>query len=219
MTAMHTLLLVPTQFERRAIETVVAPALGRDDRLELCGFGPVAAAARTAELLALHRPERVVLAGIAGSLDDGLAPGVACSFTRVACFGVGVGARDDFLPAGVLGWPQWQGDPHDGSPPIGDVIECAAGAPGPGDRLLLTACAASARQDDVRARLRCFPDAVAEDMEGFAVAFACRLRGVPVAIVRGISNRAGDRDQSRWHSAAALQAAGELARHVIAEAP
>jgi len=218
MPKMRTLLLVPTQFERQSIDAVVSPSLGPDDQVELCGFGPVAAAARTAALLARHRPNRVVLVGIAGRLDDGLVLGSAYRFTQVACFGVGVGSRDDFLPAGTLGWPQWPGDVGDGSPPIGDAIDCSAGATA-ADRLLLTACAASASADDVQARIRCFPDAMAEDMEGFAVAFACRLHGVPLAIVRGISNSAGDRDQARWHSAAALRAAGELARHVIAEAP
>jgi futalosine hydrolase len=219
MHVMRTLLLVPTQFERRIVEAVVASALGPDDRLELCGFGPVAAAARTAVLLARHRPDRVVLVGIAGTLDDALVLGSAHRFTRAACFGVGVGAHENFLPAGMLGWPQWPGDAQDGSPPLGDVIDCGCAATGGVAGLLLSACAASASPDDVRARRRCFPDAVAEDMEGFAVAFACRLEGVPVAIVRGISNAAGDRDQSRWHSAAALASAGELARHVIAEAP
>ena len=55
-------------------------------------------------------------------------------------------------------------------------------------------------------------------MEGFAVALACRLRGVPVGIIRGISNTAGDRDTSRWQVAAAVEAAGRLALHVMAEA-
>jgi futalosine hydrolase len=59
---------------------------------------------------------------------------------------------------------------------------------------------------------------VAEDMEGFAVAMACRLRGVPLDIVRGISNTAGDRDASRWQVAAALEAAGRLAVQIVEEA-
>ena len=55
-------------------------------------------------------------------------------------------------------------------------------------------------------------------MEGFAVAFACRLRGVPVDIVRGISNTAGDRDKSHWQVTAALEAAGRLTLQIMAEA-
>jgi nucleoside phosphorylase len=44
-----------------------------DAAAELCGFGIVAAAARTAQLLAAQRPEKVFLVGIAGRLDDRLA--------------------------------------------------------------------------------------------------------------------------------------------------
>lgn len=64
--------------------------------VELCGFGIVAAAARTAQLLAALRPERVILVGIAGGLDDRLAIGEATLFDSVACHGIGVGSG---------GWP------------------------------------------------------------------------------------------------------------------
>ncbi len=158
-----------------------------------------------------------MLVGIAGRLDDRLALAAAYRFQQVGCFGIGVGSRDDFISAGALGWLQWPGSSAGGSPAIGDVIACATeGSAKPRADLLLTACAASATADDVLARKRVFPTAVAEDMEGFAVAFACRLAGVPCEIVRGISNTAGDRDQSRWQTAAALHAAGDLAVQVIA---
>jgi futalosine hydrolase len=44
-------------------------------------------------------------------------------------------------------------------------------------------------------------------MEGFAVALAARAFGVRLSVVRGISNVAGDRDQSRWRMREALTAA------------
>jgi nucleoside phosphorylase len=40
---------------------------------------------------------------------------------------------------------------------------------------------------------------------------------VPVGIIRGISNMAGDRDTSRWQVATSLEAAGRLALQVMAE--
>jgi futalosine hydrolase len=49
------------------------------------------------------------------------------------------------------------------------------------------------------------------------VALACLLGGVPLGIVRGISNDAGDRDKSRWQIPAALTAAAELALRILAE--
>lgn len=217
------LILVPTALERRSLDPILAPAVATGCRVALCGFGPVAAAARTAQLLAEHVPERVLLVGIAGRLDDRLALGAAYRFEQVACFGIGVGSGGEFVPAGALGWQQWPGD-ADGTAPqigdqIGDLISCAAVGMVGGGRadLLLTVCAAAASAEDVRLRRHAFPAATAEDMEGFAVAFACRLRGVPVDIVRGISNTAGDRDKSHWQVAAALEAAGRLALQSLAE--
>jgi futalosine hydrolase len=208
------LVLVPTAGERR----VLAPALGEAVTIELCGFGPVASAARTAVLVARHAPARVLLAGIAGRFDERLAVGSASLFSEVACFGIGAGTGTTFEPAAALGWLQWPGDPPGDEAAIGDVIACGpmpATAPHAAG-LLLTACAASADAADVAARRRLFPEAVAEDMEGFGVALACRLAGVPLAIVRGISNDAGDRDKGRWHIGPALEAAAALARTVIA---
>jgi futalosine hydrolase len=218
------LILVPTEMERRILDPILAPAAGSGCHVALCGFGPVSAAARTAHLLAEHVPERVLLVGIAGRLDDRLALGAAYRFERVACFGVGAGSGGEFVPAGALGWQQWPGDADGTAPPIGDqigdLISCQAGGTAGGGRaeLLLTVCAAASSAEDVRLRRHAFPAATAEDMEGFAVAFACRLRGVPVDIVRGISNTAGDRDKSHWQVADALEAAGRLALQIMAEA-
>ena len=222
------LILVPTEMERRILAPILAPVMAQGCHLALCGFGPVAAAARTAQLLAEHAPERVLLVGIAGRLDDRLAVGAAYEFERVACYGVGAGSGGEFVPAGAMGWQQWPGDadgtsPHGGDQ-IGDEISnlmsrTAGGDDGGGRAgLLLTVCAAAASAEEVRLRRETFPAAAAEDMEGFAVAFACRLRGVPVGIIRGISNSAGDRDTSRWLVSAAVEAAGRLALQFMAEA-
>jgi futalosine hydrolase len=211
------LLLVPTAGERRVLEA----ALGDACRIELCGFGPVAAAARTAELLARHSPARVLLAGLAGRIDERLAIGSAYVFSEVACFGIGVGSGSAFETAGGMGWPHWPGDPTGPHRSIGDVIPLARSpsVDGTPAGLLLTACAASADRADVADRRRLFPAAVAEDMEGFGVALACRLAGVPLEIVRGISNAAGDRDHARWAIEPALSAAARLAAGILAWPP
>ncbi len=211
----QSLLLVPTELERGLIAPVVAAACGSSIRVELCGFGPVVAAARAAQLIAEHRPERVLLVGIAGRFAGRLAIGQAYAFERVACHGIGAGTGDAFMPAQEMGWKQWSGAASDATAPIGDSLPCTSGrlpvaAADAQAGLLLSACSASAGEGDVRSRLRLHPDAAAEDMEGFAVAVACRLAGVPLDIVRGISNTAGDRDTSRWKIDAACRAAAEL---------
>jgi len=222
------LILVPTEMERRILAPILAPVMAQGCRVALCGFGPVAAAARTAQLLAQHAPERVLLVGIAGRLDDRLAVGAAYAFERVACYGVGAGSGGEFVPAGAMGWQQWPGDADGtslhGDDPIGDEIggltSYAAGDDDGSGRagLLLTVCAAAASDEDVRLRRQTFPAAVAEEMEGFAVAFACRLRGVPARSTRGTSVTAAGRATSLRLVSAAVEAAGSLALQVLAEA-
>jgi futalosine hydrolase len=213
-----TLVIVPTEPERRLLAPALAGGLGPASRIELCGFGPVAAAARTAALIAAYAPARVLLVGIAGRLDARLDIGAAYRFDRVACYGVGAGSGDGFVPAEALGWSQWPGDPASPAAAVGDVIDLPADVGRvAADGLLLTVCAASATAEDVARRTKLFPAAVAEDMEGFAVALACRLAGVPLTIIRGISNTAGDRDHSRWRVPEALAAAAALASQALEE--
>lgn len=211
------LVLVPTERERGLIEPVLEAACGGQVHLAVCGFGPVVAAARAARLIAEHRPTQVLLVGIAGRFADRLTIGAAYSFARVACHGIGAGSGDAFIPAEPLGWPQWPGEGVDSALRIGDTLPCSSGGPAAAPRagLLLSACSASASEADVSARLRLFPDAVAEDMEGFAVAAACSLGGVPLDIVRGISNTAGDRDLSHWQIDTACRAAAALAATIF----
>ena len=215
---MKTLILIPTDLERRQLSEPLSAALTADDRVELCGFGPIAAAARTADLLAARRPTRVLLVGIAGGLDPQLAVGTACTFSAVGCDGVGAGSGDAFLPAADMGWPQWPGDPPDPEVAVSDVLACGwPNAEPAGESLLLTVCAAAASPAEVAARQGRFPTAVAEDMEGFGVAVACRLARVPLQIVRGLSNWAGNRDVATWQISQALAEAGRLAHSLLKE--
>ena len=206
------LILIPTEPERRCLAPRLAALPPADTAVELCGFGIAAAAARTAQLIAALRPERVILVGIAGRLDDRLALGTATLFERIACHGIGVGSGPAFISAATLGWQQWPGDPGDG-----DELPCAVPDRGdlPRERLLLTVTAAAAGPEDVRLRKAMFPEASAEEMEGFAVALACRLFRIPCTIVRGISNTAGDRDKAHWQIEAPLAAAADLVLRIL----
>ena len=197
----RTLLLVPTALERARLEEFggFPPELAR---VELCGFGPIAPAARTAALIAALGPREVLLVGIAGSYDPQRYPvASALSFGRVAVDGVGAGEGADFRGPRDLGFPQWPGD-MDSTGPIHDELELSSDGP-----LLLTVPAAAGTPEMAERRVQRFPGAAAEDMEGFAVALACYLAQVPFHIVRGISNRVGDRDHGSWRIADALESA------------
>ncbi len=185
--------------------------------MHLAGFGPVAAAARTAALIERLTPQRVLLIGIAGAYDTSRHPvGSALVFDRVALHGVGAGEGADFLGPPALGFPQWpaQGETQ----AIEDELPLAV--PHGIDRvgrapLLLTTTAASATAEQANECLRRFPAAAAEDMEGFAVAFACALAHIPLAIARGISNPVGERNPARWNIPLALAAALRAARGAL----
>ena len=203
------LLLIPTEFERGFVAPLVEQLIADQDvSVAICGFGPVTAAARTAALISEHQPEHVVLVGIAGSYDN-LEVGQAYRFSSVGCHGIGVGTGASFQTAQKMGWAHWTGDQPQG--PIGDVISIDE----QDSAQLLTVCAVSENQTDVNQRRSLFPDAIAEDMEGFAVAMACRLAKTRLTIVRGISNVAGDRDKSGWKIEQAITAAWKLAQQVV----
>jgi len=216
-----TLLLIPTELELRRFLDLggLPPGLAQ---IELCGFGVVAAAARSAQLIARLRPGRVLLVGIAGAYDTVAHPvGEAFEFSEVALEGVGVGSGADLMPPPDLGFPQWPGSQSGpGSRRIDMRLSLASGeAPAQeglaGGPVLLTTCAASADVQQAALRRERCPAAAAEDMEGFSVAMACDLADVPLRIVRGISNRVGDRDSSNWRIPGALAAARRLAIELL----
>ena len=156
------------------------------------------------------------MAGIAGTFDrTGLPVGTAAVFPSVVMHGIGVGVASGFVSAAALGFQQW---PTDGRDPMNsDELTVDAPVP-PVAGQLLTCCTGSTSPEEVRQRLEQYPGAVAEDMEGFAVALACRLAGIPLAIARGISNEVGDRDFERWQISTALDAAWIVVNDLVSRA-
>jgi futalosine hydrolase len=155
----------------------------------MCGFGLAAAGAGAAHAIATHPDAAeggVVLAGAAGTYDaERLAIGAAMDAAAVRINGIGA---DRAGPA-ELGFAE------------ADVI-ALDGADGE----LLSVAEAAATTADAATRARRYPEALAEEMEGYAVAVAASLFGVPLRIVRGASNRAGDRNHAGWRMGDALAA-------------
>jgi len=217
----RTLILIPTESERDVLGPLLESALQADDRWELCGFGLVAAAALTAQIIADQRPARVIVVGIAGTFCDELSVGTATTFDEVVCYGIGAGSGAEHQSAGDMGWNHIGGrvsDTNIGGMVITDTVSlqgCHSSGAMERSCQLLSVTAASGDSNDAAIRHGRFPDAVAEDMEGFAVAMACRLAAVPVTIVRGISNHVGDRNVANWQIKPALEAAADLTKKVI----
>ena len=210
-----TLLLVPTQLERQRF-TGFADWPAYEKHIQLCGFGPIAAAARTARLLEQHNPRHVLLMGIAGSYDAQRVPiGEAVAFENVSCDGIGAGTGKGFVAASELGFPQTSLGEELGGNVVTDELPLLLPIDQPADQRLLTVCSASANLNEVQQRRLRFPRVIAEDMEAFGVALACTAAGVPLTVVRGISNLAGNRDTAHWHVDAAIESAWQVCRRLL----
>jgi futalosine hydrolase len=158
--------------------------------VSVCGFGLANAGAGAAHAIAQHRPQRVMLVGLAGSYNLARTPiGTAMVASAVRCHGIGAGGQN----ATELGWA------------ASDQIELDGG-----DGLVLSVADASATPAQAAARHQKHPEAVIEEMEGYAVAVAATLFEVPLTVVRGVSNVAGDRDHAAWQARPALAAARSI---------
>lgn len=210
------LILIPTIGELNIIAPRLIGMSLPPESVQLCGFGPVSSGVRTTQLLNQTEADQIFLVGIAGSLNRSCSPGHAFVFDDVAMYGVGAGSGDTYRNAGELGWSHWiSSTPEHGEIRVGDQITLRQEESNQPLQQLLTVCSAAATQKDARDRLAKFPNALAEDMEGFSVAFAGAMAGIPVRIVRGISNIAGDREKSRWRIADALHAATDLLKEQL----
>lgn len=217
-----TLLLIPTYHEAAILlgREVAAPLetgkiieveLGSQPvKVALCGFGLAAAGAGAAWTLAHElsgQPSPVILAGIAGTFDPRRLPiGSVLMATAVRCHGIGIGQNENHRGAEIMDWRQ--GHPLTDSSPVGDEIRLRSsrrldfneGVQGK----LLSVAAACASPAEAADRSEHYPDCLAEDMESFAVALAARLARRPLIVLRGISNRVGERDRDAWRTEQAL---------------
>lgn len=171
-------MLVPTALEAEALRTAWP--------LEVCGFGLAAAGVGAMDAITRHRPRTVVLAGLAGTYDAERAPLESIVIPgSVRCVGIGAGGRT----AAQLGFA------------ASDELALAGG-----DGLAVSVTEASGSPEQADGRRRAHPEALIEEMEGYAVALAATTVGIPCTMVRGISNQAGVRDRANWSVDAALAA-------------
>ncbi len=205
------LVLVPTELEWRTLR----PLLPNDWQVQVCGFGPIAAAIETTAVLARRAPSdiHVVLAGIGGTFDAAqLPPGSAASFRNVYLTGVGAWQGDRLMTPREPGIPQWTLArglavyEHLPLVPLNNGVVCDA---------VLTATTASGSREEATSRRRMFPDCLCEEMEGFGVALAATRMNVPVSIARGVSNEVGNRDHGEWQIDAALESVARLLRENV----
>jgi len=185
----------------------------RQVRLAALGVGVASAALNLGRLVAFGVPQAAIMVGSAGALPgSGLGVGevVAAEEEILAELGVLVGpGQGEAEQMGVADLVQTVALDRS----LTSEVIAAARSLGPLRRgSLLTVVGVSARPEQAEARAGRFR-ALAENMEGYALALAGRRFGFPAAEIRGISNHAGDRDQSRWD----LRTAQERAQMAVLE--
>lgn len=203
---MRLLVVTAVAAERDAIAAAIGDvSAGGGSTVVLAGgIGPAAAAAYTSAALAAEDYDLVLSAGIAGGFE--LPAGAVVVASRIVDAQLGRETPDGFEP---LGSAVASLDVE-----AGLVTELAgrAGATTGAVLTVSTVTGTARTADALRAR---YPDAVAEAMEGFGVASAALVHGVPFGEIRAISNAVGPRDRAAWRVDEALAA---LAKAVAAVA-
>jgi futalosine hydrolase len=174
----------------------------------LCtGVGAVNAAYTLTRFLERQPAHAVIVCGIAGAYPRAFSEGglnigsVVCAESE--CYGdLGAQSANGFLDMQTLGFPVIQS-----AEPIYNVLPMQIF---PASRKSRFVTMNTCTGDDESARhLEMRTGGAVESMEGAAVAHVAALFGVPVGEIRGISNRAGNRDRSTWRVQEAAIAAQE----------
>jgi futalosine hydrolase len=209
------------------------------------GIGKVNAAAVCAAVLAKHQPANVWNIGCSGAYrESGLGIGDVLISRNCICADEGILRKDGTDGMGVIGIPLLMkgGSPIYDRFPLDEILQRGQ-IPSlipPGTYLLdssglirheypedvadrcfrlaygesLTVGMASGDPETANERFR-LHRALAENMEGSAVAQVCFLFDVPFLEIRGISNIAGVRDKSMWDFDAAFNHSVGVAAHLV----
>lgn len=167
------------------------------------GAGPAAAAASAAFALASDRYDLVISAGIGGGFARVAPVGSLVVAGRIGAADLGAETPAGFVPVTELGFGRvWHFPPR-------SLVKAAVAATGAVTGDVLTVSTVTGSAERAAALLAAHPGAVAEAMEGFGVAEAAALTGVPVLEIRAVSNAVGPRDRDAWRIGDALAALTE----------
>lgn len=179
--------------------------------LGITGVGVVSAALALAGFIATVEPDRIIMIGSAGALpgsDLSMGDVVIASDEILSemglCTGPGVG------DSRVLGFAGEEQEISLSRELSGSLLLAAQESTSAILGRFLTVVGVSAHESQARARARTF-EALAENMEGYALALAGARFGIEVGEIRAISNSAGVRDKSAWD----LETANERAQSAV----
>ncbi|MCQ6560078.1 futalosine hydrolase [Paenibacillus mendelii] len=169
------------------------------------GVGTAAAAASTATALVTGKYELVVCAGIGGGFADRAEIGSLVVASEIIAADLGAETAEGFLSLDELGFGSARSEvEHNAGIRLIHALQKAGQPVTSGPVLTVTTVTGTAATAAVL--MERVPGASAEAMEGYGVAAACRLQGIPVMEIRAISNAVGPRNRDAWRIGDALQA-------------
>jgi futalosine hydrolase len=189
------------------------------DRFDVfaAGVGTAAAAVRTAAALTTATYDLVISIGIGGGFQGRAKVGSLVVASEIIAADLGAETPEGFCTLDELGFGSTRIQVD--SVLMNRVTERlrAAGLAvhnGP----VLTVSTVTGTTATALERAARIPEATAEGMEGYGVAFAAHDRGLPILEIRAISNEVGPRDRTAWRIAEALialEAASSVLREVL----
>lgn len=201
------LVLTAVGAERDAVAAGLAAAgeAARRTGVSVAGVGPAAAAAGAMYALMRaagsgERPDLVVSAGIGGGFAPVAPVGSLAVAETIVAADLGAQADTGFIPLADLGFGRSEHRPP------GRLSRAVADALGAAYGPVLTVGTVTGTADRAAELAGRHPGAVAEAMEGFGVAEAAAVLGLPVLEIRAVSNPVGPRDRAAWRIGAALAA-------------
>lgn len=177
----------------------------------ISGIGKANAAAAVARVLDPESHGLVLSVGIAGALprrgDPMLPLGLVVGATECLSADEGIETPSGYQSVAQMGFPlgAFAGDGPKVDPEVGRALLQVCEFQGP-IATVSTCSGTDARAMDVSRRT----GAIAEAMEGAAVAQVAVRLGVRFGEIRVISNTTGDRERQRWDLAGALRRLGEV---------
>lgn len=195
----------------------VMRGVGTDGRFDVlaAGVGSAIAAAQTARALAAGHYGLVISAGIGGGFAGRAAVGTLVIASEIVAADLGAETPEGFCSVDELGFGsarvqiagELAGKLTDKLSEGGAVV-CL----GP----VLTVSTVTGTSGSAKQLADRIPGAAAEAMEGYGVAVAAQLYGVPVLEIRSISNLVGPRDRAAWRIGDALESL-QLASSILPE--
>jgi len=212
---MSVLVITAVDAERDAVLRDVTSTPEQPLHVVVGGVGPVAAAVSTmAALAAFPETSLVVSAGIAGGFRGRIEEGEIAVANRVTFADLGARTDAGHLTLHEMGLRQdssYVADDSDITNRLAHTsVRVVTGE-------ILTLACMTGIDDDARWLAARHPRAIAEAMEGFAVAAAAQRVGLPFAEIRAISNAIGKRDPTTWNMQSAFDALSQAFAKLVEE--